>query len=130
MGVRANGFNVQHPTLNAQRSRGRRRYDWLTEQFEKLPFMSTTILASSEERRTSINTLNELASPFYRAMSEKDWKQFVDSKPDNFHMTIQNAALLLSLRKYNALDKRFRDEVVPEINKDTLAEIAGERPYS
>ncbi len=81
-----------------------RSFDRLTERLENYAFFNTTILSSAEESRLGESDLNELANPFFQAMTFKEWKTFC-RKPGFHvsHMYALNAKRVLESRRYSAL---------------------------
>jgi hypothetical protein len=85
-----------------------RSFDRLTEWAESRPYLDESCLYSAEENRLGQGERNELANPFYVAMTGKEWKELVsESEFHVAHMYANNAPLLLNVRRYNQYADRF-----------------------
>lgn len=81
-----------------------RSFDRLTDKIEQCAFFNATLLASAEESRLDKSDRNELANPFFQAMTFKEWKTFC-RRPGFYvsHMYALNARRLIESRRYSAL---------------------------
>ena len=84
-----------------------RSYDYLTELLQKRIFSEDLLLCSSEADQLGSRERNELVNPFAEAMRDAEWRRFLKAQPDIAHMYANNARLILEMRRYNRLLRRF-----------------------
>lgn len=81
-----------------------RSFDYLTDRLRKRVFYPTAWLSDK-------NYMYEqsIANPFYKAISDSDWKKFCKSEDlANFHFYSAHCKKILEMRKYNDRIKTYR----------------------
>lgn len=53
---------------------------------------------------------NGFANPFYKAYSDREWRNIIEASKGSSHFTTWNAETVLSTRSFNSLFDQFRIE--------------------
>ena len=78
-----------------------RSFDYLTDKLKRREFYPTTWLSDESQHYSG-----EMANPFYKAMSDSEWKKFCKSERlETFHFYSHHAEEIIERRKYNELMK-------------------------
>lgn len=86
-----------------------RSFDSLTDNLLKGNFDTFLTMSSSESESLPIEINNQLANPFCKAYTDKNWRKIVNShKFCDFHIISKNAHILLKNRDYNPLLAKFQ----------------------
>jgi hypothetical protein len=100
-------------------------FDYLTDCLQARPFPLYPSVVWQEWDRVDYHILNQLANPFFKAYSHKNWRKIVRSRSLSFaHMIANNAELLLKHRECNSLFEVFVSiwDGLPSDRRDTYIE--------
>jgi len=106
-----------------------RTYDYLTDRLAKMGrfFRDESMLISSEEEHFTARARNALASPFFCAFNDHEWRSLCRDLANSPHFTEQNAWVFLQHRRYAPELKTFRKFCETTCTKDYNAWLKTER---
>lgn len=84
-----------------------RSYDALTDDLAGRAFGDTLLHAFSDTRELTPQMQNQLANPFVRAFSDREWAGYLKEKKYIAHIIGREAETTLKWRRYSGANKRF-----------------------